>query len=122
MEEKKMSQVSSKLRRSTNGYSHWCEACEEMHQLPDTWKFDGNLECPTFSPSFKHEGIQRVFVDREWTGEWKRDVNGNTIPYLCHYVLTSGQLYYQGDCTHNLAGKVVPLPVLPSGLQDEEKQ
>jgi len=113
-----MSQVSSKLRRFAGGYAHWCPGCEEMHVLPDSWKFDGNLESPSFAPSFKHEGIQRVFSDGNWTGEWKRDAKGNTIPFICHYVLTAGQLNFQGDCTHSLAGKKVPLPVLPEGLRD----
>ena len=91
-----------------------------MHPLPDSWTFDGNLDVPTFSPSFKHEGVQRVFVDGKWTGEWKRDETGNTIPYVCHYVLTAGILNFCGDCSHALAGKHVPLPQLPQGLTDEE--
>lgn len=90
-----------------------------MHILPDSWNFDGNLENPTFTPSFKHEGIQRVFVDSKWNGEWKRDANGNTIPYVCHYVLTAGVLDFCGDSTHALVGKAIPLPVLPPGLTDE---
>lgn len=114
-----MNQVSSKLRREENGFIHWCPGCLEMHVLPDSWKFNGNLESPTFTPSFKHEGLQRVFVDGNWTGEWKRDENGSTIPFLCHYVLTSSVLNFQGDCTHALVGKSIPLPSLPEGFTDE---
>jgi hypothetical protein len=91
-----------------------------MHPLPDSWTFDGNLECPTFSPSFRHSGIQRVFVSGKWTGEWVRDANGNTIPFTCHYVLTAGVLNFCGDCTHVLSGKAVPLPQLPDGLTDKD--
>jgi hypothetical protein len=108
-----MSQVNAKLRRVEGGYAHWCPGCEEMHIL------DKNLEFPSFQPSFKHEGIQRVFINFKWTGKWKRDSAGNTIPYLCHYVLTAGKLNYQGDCTHKLNGQVVDLPVLPDWLTDE---
>jgi hypothetical protein len=111
-------QVSSKLRRVEGGFAHWCPGCGEMHILPDRWSFDGNLESPTFTPSFRHSGIQRVFVDGNWTGEWKRDANGNTIPYICHYILTSGNLQYCGDCTHALAGQTIPLPPLPEGFTD----
>lgn len=89
-------QVSSKLRRSTTGLMCWCPACEEMHPLPDSWTFDGNLESPTFSPSFKH-------------------TTSNTV---CHYVLTAGVLNYCGDCTHAMAGQSVPLPELPEWLRD----
>jgi Family of unknown function (DUF6527) len=114
-----MGQVSDKLRRATSGYSHWCPGCEEMHLIPDSWTFDGNLESPTFSPSVAISGVQRVFVDGRWNGEWKRDAAGNPIPYVCHYILTAGKLNFQGDCTHALVGQAVPLPSLPSGLRDE---
>jgi hypothetical protein len=113
-----MGQESSTLRRCEGGCSHWCPGCEEMHILPDSWKFDGNLDSPTFTPSFKHEGRQRVFVDGKWTGEWKRDASGNTIPYTCHYILTAGVLNFCGDCTHKLVGQAVPLPKLPEGFTD----
>jgi hypothetical protein len=115
-----MGQVSSTLRRIEGGFAHWCPACEEMHRLPDGWTFDGNLEAPTFTPSFKHDGLQRVFVDGHWTGEWKRDASGNTIPFCCHYILTAGVLNFCGDCTHALAGQAVPLPKLPDGLTDDD--
>ncbi len=114
-----MNQVTNSLRRYAGGFAHWCPGCEEMHKLPDSWRFDGNLESPTFTPSFKHDGIQRVFVNGNWTGEWKRDAVGNTIPYMCHYVLTSGVLNFCADSTHALAGKSVPLPQLPDGYIDE---
>ncbi len=91
-----------------------------MHLLPDGWSFDGNFISPTFSPSFKHSGVQRVFVEGRWTGDWKRDANGNTIPFVCHYILTAGVLNFCGDSTHSLAGKAVPLPQLPEGLTDKD--
>jgi hypothetical protein len=113
-----MSQVSSTLRRIDGGFAHFCPGCHEMHKLPDIWTFDGNLEKPTFTPSFKHEGIRRVFVDGKWTGEWVRDVNGKTVPYICHYTLTSGVLSFCRDSTHALAGKSATLPALPQGFID----
>jgi len=113
-----MGQVSSVLRRLQGGYGHWCPACEEIHQLPDKWAFDGNLERPTFHPSFKHEGVQTVKVNGRWTGDWVRDANGNTVRYVCHYTLTAGQLNFHNDCTHSMANKAVPLPALPDFLQD----
>ena len=109
-----MGQVSSKLRRLEDGYGHWCPACEEMHILPDGWSFNGDLENPTFTPSFRHWMLKRVFINGKWTGEWTLDSSGNTIPCVCHYILTSGQLNFCGDCTHSMAGKTVPLPLLPT--------
>ena len=115
-----MGQVSSTLRRSTGGYLHWCPGCEEMHQLPDSWAFDGNLESPTFSPSFKHSGLKRICVDGKWTGAWERDENNNTVLSICHYILTAGVLNFCGDCTHGLANKQISLPKLPEGLTDND--
>jgi len=116
-----MGQVSSKLRRGVGQYFHWCPACEEMHPLPDSWHFDGNLGSPTFSPSFKHEGCQ-VILDAtgEWTGEWRRDERGRVLPFICHYHLTAGMLQYCDDCTHIFAGKTVSLPDLPERMRDGE--
>lgn len=115
-----MNQVSAKLRRATGGYLHWCPACEEVHRLPDNWNFDGNLESPTFDPSFKHSGMKLVKVDAKWTGEWELDAAGYPIPMVCHYILTAGVLNFCSDCTHWYAGKSVPLPDLPTDLADLE--
>ena len=87
-----MSQVSAKMRRGVGRYFHWCPGCQKMHPLPDGWKFDGNLDAPTFTPSFKHD----------WA-------DGN----ICHYILTSGILHFCGDSTHGLRGQSVPMPDLP---------
>lgn len=113
-----MGQVSSKLRRGETQYFHWCPACEEMHQLPDSWSFDGNLEFPTFTPSFKHSGVKTINVNGEWTGEWERDENGKPVPFICHYVLTNGILNFCADCTHSMAGTSTPLPELPDFMKD----
>lgn len=98
-------------------YFHWCPACLELHPLPDVgWTFDGNLEQPTFTPSFKHSGKRHVLVDGEWSGEYVRDAAGNALDDVCHYVLTAGILNFAADCTHAMAGQSVPLPALPAEL------
>jgi hypothetical protein len=92
-----------------------------MHTLPDGWRFDGNLESPTFTPSFLHRGLKTVWKGCEWTGEWRRDEKGNTIPRVCHYNLTAGMIHFHIDSTHPLAGKVVPLPELPVSVRETIK-
>ncbi len=109
-----MGQVSAVLRRYQGGYFHWCPACNELHPLPDGWAFNGDVDRPTFTPSFRHSEMQRVIVDGRWTGEWVRDAAGKPVPHICHYILTAGQLHFCGDCTHEFAGKTVPLPPLPA--------
>ena len=68
-----------------------------MHPLPDSWTFNGNLEQPTFFPSF-----------RQHLGDGG----------ICHYILTDGVLNFFGDSSHTLANQSVPLPPLPAHLQD----
>jgi len=89
-----------------------------MHPLPDSWQFNGNLERPTFTPSFRHSGHKTIKVDGKWTGEWVRGADGKPVPEVCHYILTDGILNFCGDCTHAMAGKSVPLPDLPPHVED----
>jgi hypothetical protein len=63
------------------------------------WTFDGNLDKPTFTPSFKHTG-------------------GRGPTWVCHYVLMVGVLTFQDDCSHALKKREVPLPDLPARLRD----
>lgn len=116
-----MGQASTFLCRATGGYLHWCPGCEEMHCIPDTWSFDGQLNIPTFNPSVKITGKQTVVVNGKWTGEWVRDAAGKPLDYCCHYFLRAGQLLFQGDCTHALKGQTVALPELPAGYRDNQE-
>lgn len=106
------------LRRIQNGYAHWCPGCEEMHTIavdaPNSngarWRFDGNLEAPSFSPSVNIAWGRLVdpsFVDEE-PGDTGR----------CHYFIRNGQIKFCGDTTHALRGKIVALPELPDGYRD----
>jgi hypothetical protein len=104
-----MGQVTTKMRRTTHGFAWWCPGCEEAHPLPyeKGWTFDGNLEQPTFTPSFKHEWDQGPLDPRRTPGH-----------HCCHYVITAGQVAYCGDCTHKLVGKTISMPDLPPHLRD----
>lgn len=74
---------------------HYCPGCEQRHAIPirepnhlgHVWKFNGNMEKPTLVPSVNYVGS-------------------------CHYILSDGVLHFCGDCTHDLANKVVPLEPL----------
>lgn len=112
-----MGQVSAVLRRGQGRYFHWCPACEEMHQLPDGWTFNGNLDKPTFSPSFKHSGKRTVVVDGRWTGEWHRDADGKPLDGTCHYIITDGRIHFCSDSWHGRSD-VVDMPAIPAGIAD----
>lgn len=107
-----MSQISTKLRRGHASYFHWCPGCEEMHPLPDRWTFDGNLEAPSFTPSFKHTLTRFDSYTSEGIGlGGRREVS-------CHYVLTAGKLHFCDDSHHVLKGQVIDLPELPIEYRD----
>lgn len=93
--------LSGKLRDSGDGsILHWCPGCESLHliqtQKPSPngaiWRWDGDAESPTFTPSINIVGH-------------------------CHYFISAGQIQFCGDSTHDLAGKTVPLPDLPEWLK-----
>lgn len=76
----------------------WCEGCHQRHAVPidgknhngaGPWGFNENLESPTLTPSVNYVGS-------------------------CHFHLINGQIQYQMDCTHELAGKTVELTDLPN--------
>lgn len=104
-----MGQVNAKLRRGTDTYFWYCPACRELHPLPDGWTFNGNLDKPTFSPSFKHHWNCGPLVEPP-----KRE--GLNI---CHYIVTDGRVAYCGDCTHDMAGQTIEMPDLPVEYQDD---
>lgn len=55
------------------------------------WGFNGDMEKPTFTPSIK---VTYPEAGKE---------------HICHSVITDGKISYCGDCTHELAGKVVEM-------------
>lgn len=85
------------------GWMHYCPACGTMHAIAvehpfangAKWTFNGDMEKPTFAPSVKIE----------YTSMKK--------PRVCHYHIKEGVIEYCNDCTHELASKKVPLPLIP---------
>lgn len=68
----------------------WCEACKTHHWADSRWSFDGNMEMPTFSPSF-------LIVDCPNPGD------------RCHSFVGAGRVRYLDDCTHALKGQTLLL-------------
>lgn len=90
-----------------DGRAHWCPGCKEMHVIPKTWNFNGDIDKATFSPS----------VRITWAGGYGPD----RVNRCCHYFLTDGILHFCSDSTHELAGKSVPLPELPEEFKPEDE-
>lgn len=113
-----MGQLGKYLRKTEHGYMHWCPGCKHLHHINvevpckngAVWKFDGNIERPTFDPSVNHLTP-------------KVDAEGDPIiPYqwepLCHYFIKKGQIQYCGDSKHQYRGQTIPLPELPADCRD----
>lgn len=76
-----------------------CPGCKRRHTFwtagtGPRWQFNGDMEFPTISPS--------LLV---------RFSEGS----ICHSFIQRGMIQFLNDCTHELAGKTVPLP----GFTDE---
>jgi len=90
-------------------YWFWCPGCDQLHNFvvkslrdSDEWKFNKDLEHPTFKPSLgvvDHDGPQR---------------------FKCHLFLENGKLRFLNDSQHKLAGQQnIPLPDLPENYWDK---
>ena len=65
----------------------WCPGCACYHGVPlDRWRWDGDLERPTLSPSV-------VITAREH----------------CHCWIRGGLIEYLGDCSHRLQSATVEM-------------
>ena len=79
-----------------------CPACpvdhyvnvEQDKPLPEgtpKWSYNNDPEKPTFTPS--------VVCNFRWNDE----------PVVCHFFVKDGMIEFLPDCTHELAGKTVPM-------------
>lgn len=81
-----------------------CPGCKTWHIILVTgdgaWGFNGDEDRPTFTPSILVNGDPAYL---------------NPGVPRCHSFVTDGQIQFLGDCTHDLAGKTVPLPAIDGG-------
>jgi len=87
----------------------FCPGCNEAHVTDQRWKFNGNFDAPTFTPSLHCRTGHYV------TGQSIADCNiCQNEPTLrcrvCHSFITDGRIQFLGDSTRALAGQTVPLP------------
>lgn len=78
-----------------SGYLILCPACKTPHFFasgPHGWRFNWDMERPTFHPSLRIE---------------RKDGS------QCHINVTNGEVHFDTDCTHELAGQTVLLEDVP---------
>ena len=96
-----MSQLSSILRKSTEGVSFHCPGCNRRHHIrtgPNGWVWNGDAEKPTFQPS-----ILVTYPGKDAGAD-------GAPPAVCHSFVTDGQIQFLGDCFHALKGQTVEIP------------
>lgn len=78
-----------------------CPGCGVVHGVTvgegsdPRWDWNGNVNKPTFTPS--------ILVRYTWGVE--------RTPVVCHSFVTDGRIQFLADCTHELAGQTVDIPV-----------
>ena len=97
------------LRRGANCYWHWCPACEVEHPLPDTWTFNGDVDKPTFSPSFRQTLVA------------KPPLHGEENMRVCHYIVTEGRIQFCPDSWHGRSD-IVQMPEIPTSVDGFAKE
>lgn len=86
----------AKLQRySDQMWAFYCPGCKCDHAIrvegkPPVWAWNGDVDRPTIAPSIH--------------------VNRSDPKSSCHSFVTDGEIRFLGDCFHDLANKVVPLP------------
>ena len=93
-----MKEVFRKLEKGNIAFM--CIGCDEMHVIPiegnNAWGFNGDYEKPTLTPSIKVSA----------------DFDGRVPKRICHSFVTDGEIKYLNDCTHELKGQTIKLPII----------
>lgn len=100
-----------RLKKLENGnLSFYCDGCNRQHEVNHLWKFNGDFESPTLSPSVLVSGTVPT-TDEEVV----RIMNGEKITpkeLVCHSFVENGTIRFLNDCTHDLAGQTIDLKMI----------
>lgn len=114
--------------KSNADYLFWCPGCKSAHGVwtekrngltQALWSFNGDEACPTFAPSILVRGVDYPPKDPA-TGDFQRGPDGKYLlgpdgrllgvkDVVCHSYVRNGHIEFLPDCTHALAGKIVPM-------------
>lgn len=122
-----MAALSEILRESGDGrLGYRCPACDEFHVINTDprasgprWTWNGDPVRPTFAPAIRVRSIRRGLTgdDAELLEDTLAQPGGKDmamhdprLSFVCHHFVVAGQLRFQKDCTHGMAGKTVDIP------------
>jgi hypothetical protein len=72
------------------------------------WTWNGDVEAPTLKPSIRTRG-RRDVTDEEVGRIMAGEHVDPPEEHVCHTWVNGGTAKFLGDCTHDLAGREVPL-------------
>lgn len=100
-------------------FMFWCPGCKCGHGVWTTkrngvgaiWQFNGSMDKPTFQPSLLLQWetgeppVNEHNFDQWKKAPWPQTKKKN----VCHSFIRDGQIQFLPDCTHELAGKTIPM-------------
>lgn len=124
-----MGQLSKYLRHGEGTLTFFCPGCKEPHTITvrkephPCWSWNGDAEKPVFGPSISVKSVQHL-TDEQHAAWMAGGALPTPVPTHCHSFVgcngaQPGEIIFLSDCTHELAGKTVPLAELPPWMQDE---
>jgi hypothetical protein len=94
--------------------SFFCPGCKDIHyfnvgkDLNPYWEWNNDLIKPTVSPSLLITGVKKM-TDDEYNVYLQKSILPEPVPMTCHSFIRDGNIEFLNDCTHELAGKTIPL-------------
>ncbi len=125
-----MAQLSKHLRSAAGGgLTYWCQGCQEAHTVwtgdgpGPRWTWNGDVDKPVFGPSVLVQGVKRL-SDEQHAAYMRGEPLPEPVPLRCHTFVgcngaKPGEVIFLSDCTHDLAGQVLPLPELPDFMRSD---
>lgn len=114
-----MGELSAILRDGEGGRIRFrCPGCKDVHDVrvggSHPWTWNGDVERPTFQPSILvRSGHYASHFNGSCWCTYNAEHPDDPVSFkcaICHSFVTDGQIQFLNDCTHELAGKTVPLP------------
>lgn len=102
----------------------WCPGCKTLHVFDERWKFNGDYNEPTFTPSLRTstghyvQGVQLRADGKCDYCERAKEHGRKSICGVCHVNVDKGRIIFHADCTHHFAGKIAPLTLPPVPEED----
>ena len=119
----------SRFLRNVQGpaVAFWCAGCRQAHTIgvgPGGWTWNGDVEKPVFSPSILVTGRAFTAAGQAAFDAWHAAGLPKPAPAFeaadtrCHSFVgcngaQPGEIVYLSDCTHDLAGRTVPMAEWP---------